>query len=125
MTSSPLRLIGPVALVAALASTLAAGSQAASRPSPPPRVEVSSAQSSVTIYGASWCPACRSLESKLRARDVPFDVIDVDTNREAYERARNASGMGPGIPLTNITKSRSTWVLGDDADAVERAYQDD
>jgi mycoredoxin len=116
-----LRLLAPVAV----AATLTAGGHAASRPSAPPRVEISSSQSSVTVYGASWCSACRSLEAKLNERRIPFDMIDVDKNREAYERARNASGMGSGIPLSHITQNTSTWVQGDDVDAIERAYKGD
>lgn len=128
MASPPLRLLGPAAFVAALALTLAAGGHAASRPSPrttEARGAISSALTSVTLYGASWCSACRSLEAKLAERNIPFDKIDVDNNREAYERARAASGMGSGIPLTHVTKGTSTWVQGDDADAIERAYKGD
>lgn len=112
---SPIRALGAFAAVA-LAITAAGGSRASG---------VSSAQSSVTIYGASWCSACRNLEAKLQKRDVPFDKIDVDQNRDAYERARNASGMGSGIPLTHIHRDGDKWVQGDDADAVEHAYRGD
>jgi mycoredoxin len=120
-----LRLLTPVAIAATLALTLTAFGYAASRPSAPQRVGISSSQSAVTVYGASWCSACRSLEAKLNERRIPFDMIDVDKNREAYDRARNASGMGSGIPLTHITQNTSTWVQGDDADAIERAYKGD
>lgn len=121
-----LRLFMPVTIAATVALLLAAGGQAASRPSAPPlRAGISSSQSSVTVYGASWCSACRSLEAKLNERRIPFDMIDIDKHREVYERARNASGMGSGIPLTHITKNTSTWVQGDDADAIERAFKGD
>jgi mycoredoxin len=112
-----------VTVVATLALTLTVASQAASRPSSPPRGAISSSQTAVTVYGATWCSACRSLEAKLDERKIPFSLIDVDKNREAYDRARKASGMGSGIPLTHITQNTSTWVQGDDADAVERAYK--
>ena len=116
----------PVAIAATLALTLTAGSHAASDSfAPPPRAGISSSQSSVTVYSATWCSACRSLEAKLNERRIPFDTVDVDKNREAYDRARNASGMGSGIPLTHINKNTSTWVQGADADAVERAYNGD
>jgi mycoredoxin len=117
------RFIIAAVAIAPLALTLTVGSQAASVPVAPPRVGISSSDSSVTIYGASWCSACRSLEGKLDQRRIPFSVIDVDKNREAYDRARKASGMGSAIPLTHITQNGSTWVQGDDADAVERAYK--
>jgi len=114
------------AVLAALALTFTIGTaatQAAHRGGDRSRVEISSSDTSVTIYGASWCSACRSLESKLDTRKIPFSVIDVDKNREAYDKARNASGLGSGIPLTHITEQRAAWVQGDDADAVERAYK--
>jgi glutaredoxin len=111
------------AFAATLALSLAAFGHAASRPAEAPRVGVSSAVSAVTVYGASWCGACRSLEAKLAQRNIPFEKIDVDRNRDAYDRARAASGMGSGIPLTNIVRDTVTWVQGDDADAVERAYK--
>ncbi len=119
---SGLRLIGPIGFFAALALTLPVGSQAANSSE---TANISSSISAVTVYDASWCSACRSLEAKLTERKIPFDTIDVDKNREAYDRARNAAGMGNGIPLTHIVKSTSTWVLGDDANAVERAYRTD
>lgn len=111
--------------LSALALTVTAGSQAAHRPGNRSRIEISSSDTSVTIYGATWCSACKSLEGKLDTRKIPYSVIDVDKNRDAYDKARNASGMGPGIPLTHITQHRSTWVQGDDADAVEKAYNGD
>jgi mycoredoxin len=111
-----------VTAFSALVLTVTADSQAAHRPGDPSRIEISSSDTSVTIYGATWCSACKSLEGKLDARKIPYSVIDVDKNRDAYDKARSASGMGSGIPLTHITQHRSTWVQGDDADAVEKAY---
>ena len=81
-------------------------------------------KSDVTIYGATWCSACRSLESGLRARDVPFDVVDVDKSPQAFERARAAAGTGSAIPLTGVVHgSDTTWILGADVDGVERSYR--
>lgn len=120
---SRLSLVPGVLAALALTFTIGTvGSQAAHRSGDRSRVEISSSDTSVTIYGATWCSACRSLEAKLDTRKIPFSVIDVDKNRDAYDKARNASGLGSGIPLTHITKHRATWVQGDDADAVERAY---
>src|SRR5262245_55285772 len=117
------RLFAAGTVAATLALTLTVGSQAASRPSAPPRAAISPSQTAVTVYGASSRSACLSLEAKLDQRRIPFSLIDVDKNQEAYDRARKASGMGSGIPLTHIIQNTSTWVQGDDADAVERAYK--
>ena len=78
----------------------------------------------MTIYGATWCPACRSLESGLRARQVPFEVVDVDKNPQAFERARTAAGASTAIPLTGVLRgSDTTWIVGADVDGVERLYR--
>jgi mycoredoxin len=119
------RFLVSIAVVAMLVFTWSVGGHAASQSGFPERAAISSSQTAVTVYGATWCSACRSLEAKLDQRRIPFSVIDVDKNREAYDRARNASGMGPGIPLTHVTQNVSTWVQGDDADAIERAYKGD
>lgn len=80
----------------------------------------------VTVYGAKWCPACRSLEGGLRERKIAFDVVDVDDNPSAFARARTAAGASSAIPLTSIIKSSKTvWVVGADIDAVDRAQKGD
>jgi mycoredoxin len=76
----------------------------------------------ITIYGAKWCSACRSLERGLTDRKIPFDVVDVDDNPAAFARAKTASGQGGAIPLTGIVRGNDTvWVVGANVDAVERA----
>jgi mycoredoxin len=86
---------------------------------------VSSLSSSpVTVYGAKWCSACRSLERGLKERNVPFDVVDVDENPAAYGRAKAAANATNAIPLTGIVRSSDTlWIVGADVDAVERAQK--
>lgn len=93
-----------------------------------PRVasaDVSSLSSSpVTVYGAKWCSACRTLEGGLKERKIAFEVVDVDENPSAFSRARTASGAASAIPLTSIVRTSSTvWVVGADLDAVDRAQR--
>ena len=84
---------------------------------------VSSSDMGVTVYMASWCPACRSLERELKDRRIPFGEIDVDTNPRAFERARAATGESV-IPQTSVETGKGVrWIVGADADAVERAYR--
>lgn len=79
----------------------------------------------VTIYGAKWCSACRSLERGLTDRKIAFEVIDVDDNPAAFAKARAASGAGSAIPLSSVTTStKTTWIVGADVDAVDRALKD-
>lgn len=83
----------------------------------------SSTSSSVTVYGAEWCGACKVLERGLREKDIPFEVIDVDQSPEAYARARSASNASV-IPITNVVRGdNATWVVGANIVAVERAYR--
>lgn len=84
------------------------------------------ASSPVTIYGAKWCSACRTLERGLTDHKVAFEVVDVDDNPAAFARARTAAGATSAIPLTGIVRSSGTvWVVGADVDAVERAQRGD
>ena len=83
----------------------------------------SSSASSVTIYGASWCGPCHHLQDALRARGVPYDYIDVDRYPDLHDRAKQATGTS-AIPVTSVAKGGSLfWIVGADADAVERAYR--
>jgi glutaredoxin len=80
----------------------------------------------ITIYGAKWCSACRTLERGLTERKIAFEVVDVDDNPAAFARARAAANASSAIPLTSIVRSQSTvWVVGSDVDAVERAQRGD
>ena len=82
------------------------------------------ATSSVTVYSAKWCGACRSLQSGLADRKIPFDVVDIDDNPSAFSRARATSGAGSAIPLTSVARTSNTvWIVGADVDAVDRAQR--
>lgn len=77
----------------------------------------------VTVYGATWCSACKSLEASLRNRGIPFELVDVDENPGAYAIAKKAAGAN-AVPLSNIVRGPAqTWIVGADPDAVERAYR--
>jgi mycoredoxin len=83
------------------------------------------ASSGVTIYGAKWCSACRALERGLSDRKIAFEVVDVDDNPAAFAKARSASGQGNAIPLSSVTTStKTTWVVGADVEAIDRALKD-
>jgi glutaredoxin len=85
---------------------------------------VSSGDTDVTVYTATWCGACRTLERELKERKIPYAPVDVDQNPRAFERARRATGESV-IPQTSVaTKVGMRWIVGADADAVERAYRE-
>ncbi len=78
----------------------------------------------VTVYSAKWCSACRALQSGLTERKIAFDVVDVDENAAAFARARAAANAGNAIPLTGVVRTSGTvWIVGADADAVDRAQR--
>jgi mycoredoxin len=122
----PHRLLSPLLIcaLAVAASLLSDKGHAAPAAPSPGRVELpSSADTGVTIYGASWCGPCKSLEQGLRERQIPFDEIDIDRNPTAFERARQATGTS-AIPQTSIAGNGGVvWVIGADVAAVERAYR--
>ena len=77
----------------------------------------------VTVYGASWCSACKVLEQALKARKIPFEPVDIEANPSAYAMAKKASGTN-AIPLTLVQRGPTLrWIVGSDADAVEKAYR--
>jgi glutaredoxin len=84
----------------------------------------SSYQGAVTVYGADWCGACKNLQRGLRERDIPFDLIDIDRNPSAHERAKQATGTS-AIPVTSVARGASdtVWIVGSNVAAVERAYK--
>lgn len=111
-------------VVAALSiSPLAVGSAPSSRASAPTKIQDGDAVGFVTVYGATWCPSCKALEATLHDRKIPFELVDVDREPARYEMARKASGTN-GVPLTNVIRGpQVSWILGNDPDAVERAYK--
>jgi glutaredoxin len=83
----------------------------------------SSTPSGITMYSASWCGACNSLQRSLEERSIPFYAVDVDKNPGALARAGDQAGTR-SIPLTNVKRSGDErWIIGADPDAVERAYR--
>jgi len=80
----------------------------AARPAPPPVHESAHASASgdVTIYGASWCSACRGAAAYLEAHHVPFVEKDIEkdaqANAEMQQKARAAGKTPHGIPVIDF-----------------------
>lgn len=55
----------------------------------------------VVLFGAKWCPACRSAISDLQKNGIPFHNIDVEENAEGQRVFRQVIGGG-GIPVIVI-----------------------
>jgi mycoredoxin len=98
---------------------------APSMPSRAPAAGNEQVSAQVTVYGAAWCSACKSLEASLKSRGIPFDAVDVDANPGAYSIAKKATGTN-AIPITNILRGpMQSWIVGANPDAVEKAYRGD
>lgn len=73
-------------------------------PSAPPRAHSGPAE--VTIYGASWCGACRQAAAWLRQRGIPFAEKDIerDPGARAEMTAKcRAAGITPNsIPILDV-----------------------
>lgn len=55
--------------------------------------------STITFYGADWCPDCRRAKRWLTENNVPFEVHDVDADAEANEFVKQIEGGRRSIPL--------------------------
>src|ERR1700733_6347987 len=58
----------------------------------------SSHSSTLTVYGAPWCPHCKRVKKFLAAHRVPYDVVDIDENPEGIERLKALQDEGQIIP---------------------------
>jgi glutaredoxin len=118
--------IRPLLVVVSLIGVALPGAPAVASVSSAPataHVRDGDGQGAITLYGATWCPSCRALEATLHERGIPFDLVDVDREPQRYEMARRASGTN-AIPLSNIVRGpQVSWIVGNDPDAVERAYK--
>ncbi len=83
--------------------------------------ELAQNSSDVTIFGASWCGACRQAKAYLRSRDIDFVERDVEeepgARAEMQRRAREAGVRVSGIPVIDF---RGTILSGFNRSAIDR-----
>lgn len=95
------------------------------RPAPMPAVDAGAAPSppgapAVTIYGTSWCGACRAAREFLTERKIPFADKDVERDPEAArELSAKASKMGIPTDRIPIIDVRGVLLLGFDKTRIE------
>jgi glutaredoxin len=95
------------------------------RPAPMPAVDAGGASAPngtpvVTIYGTSWCGACRAAREFLTERKIPFADKDVERDPEAArELATKASKMGIPTDRVPIIDVRGVLLLGFDRARIE------
>jgi glutaredoxin len=85
-----------------------------------PGTTASGATPVVTIYGTSWCGACRAAREYLTERKIPFADKDVERDPEAArELAAKASKMGIPTDRVPIIDVRGRLLLGFDRARIE------
>jgi glutaredoxin 3 len=74
----------------------------------------------VTLYGTSWCSACKSARSYLQSRGIPFADKDVERDaaaaRELREKAGRLGVQADRVPILDI---RGRLLVGFDKDRLE------
>ena len=62
----------------------------------------SAGDSTITVYGAPWCPHCKRVKKFLAAHRVPYDHVDIDEQPEAIERLKELQGGRQIIPMVDF-----------------------
>lgn len=116
-------LSGPRELAEADPATLAPGDPggaAASPPLPLPRSVLDRAAPVVTVYGTSWCGACRSARQYLTQRRIPFADKDIEKDPEAArELSEKAARLGVPTDRVPILDVRGRLLIGFDQARLE------
>jgi glutaredoxin len=74
----------------------------------------------VTIYGTSWCGACRAARQYFTARKIPFADKDIERDADAArELAAKASKMGIPTDRVPVIDVRGRLLLGFDKARIE------
>jgi glutaredoxin len=80
---------------------------------------VSTSAVSVTLYGASWCPACRQTRSWLDQKGIPYVDKDIDESMVARQTLRQLNPSGT-IPVVDVD---GQVILGFSPPGIERAIR--
>jgi thioredoxin reductase (NADPH) len=59
---------------------------------------MTSADPTLTVYGASWCPHCKRVKRFLAAHRIPYDNVDIGDHPEAIEHLKELQGGKQIIP---------------------------
>ncbi len=70
----------------------------------------------VTLYGATWCGACRRAKQLLDREGISYIEYDIDEDEDAREEVRSILG-NVKIPLLDIN---GTYIAGYERDAIMR-----
>ena len=56
----------------------------------------------IRMYTTWWCPDCRQAKEFLRARQLPFEEIDIEAHPEAAEFVRRANNGRRVVPTFDV-----------------------
>ena len=74
----------------------------------------------VTLYGASWCGACKAAREYLRSRRIPFADRDIERDQGAARELREkAERLGVGADRIPVLDVRGRLLIGFDKDRLE------
>ena len=98
-----------------------AGQPPSGAPSTPPGGTVPPGTTPVvTIYGTSWCGACRAAREYMTAHKIPFADKDIERDPSAaQELAAKASKMGIPTDRVPVIDVRGRLLLGFDRERIE------
>jgi arsenate reductase-like glutaredoxin family protein len=87
---------------------------------PPPAAAPSASAAVVTLYGTSWCGACKSARSYMRDRHIPFQDKDIEKDAAAARELRaKAARLGVRADRVPILDVRGRLLIGFDKDRLE------
>lgn len=64
------------------------------------------------VFSASWCSNCKTAKTMLDRKQIPYTVVDFDSQEEEFEKA----GISHGIPvfiLYDNGKEEKRWAKFD------------
>ncbi len=64
--------------------------------------ETKNTLASVDIYITNWCPYCKKAMAYLRSKNIPFNIYDIENDRQAKSRKQKLAPGYRGVPLTVI-----------------------
>jgi glutaredoxin 3 len=74
----------------------------------------------VTLYGASWCGACKAAREYLRSRRIPFADRDIERDQAAARELREkAQRLGVGADRIPVLDVRGRLLIGFDKARLE------
>jgi glutaredoxin len=74
----------------------------------------------VTLYGASWCGACKQARAYLRSRRIPFADRDIERDQAAARELREkAQRLGVGADRIPVLDVRGRLLIGFDRARLE------